>query len=101
MYIKYTDEWLHPCVRKVDSVSIRRSDIEEHGEAAREGAELYDPARGSGYRAGDDRAALHWFSSWAAATKALDKLCAALDAGKQFYDLTVYGEDGEATYWRA
>lgn len=95
MYIKYIDEWLHPCVRKVDSVSIRSSEVEETDMVITCGWELYDPALGSGFQAEGDMAALQWFSSKAAASMVLDKLCAALDAGKQVFDLTAYGEDGE------
>lgn len=98
VYIKYVDEWLHPCVREVEAISIRRSDVDEDDGTIAEGAELYDPGRGSGFGAEDDRAALRWFSSWAVACRMLDKLCAALDAGKQFFNLTAYGEDGEVLY---
>ncbi len=42
----------------------------------------------------EDYGQLAWFESSAAAKKVLDEICKALDAGKQFFDLTLYGDDG-------
>lgn len=41
-----------------------------------------------------DEATLRWFNSHDAAEKVLNDICEALSAGKQFFDLTAYGEDG-------
>ena len=38
---------------------------------------------------------LAWFRSWEIAEKVMDKLCQVLANGRQFFDLTIYGEDGE------
>lgn len=39
---------------------------------------------------------LAWFNTWAAAEKVLGEICDALARGERFFDLTSYGEDGEA-----
>lgn len=39
---------------------------------------------------------LMWFNSWAAAQAVMDELCRAISAGGRLFDLTRYGEDGEA-----
>jgi len=38
---------------------------------------------------------LAWFESMEIACMILDKICQAMDEGKQFFDLTQYGEDGK------
>lgn len=45
-----------------------------------------------------DMAALAWFRSWEAAEEVREHICEALDAGKQFFDLTRYGEDGKEAW---
>lgn len=42
-----------------------------------------------------DDSALAWFRSRLAADKVMGHLCEALAAGKQFFDMTRYGEGGE------
>lgn len=42
-----------------------------------------------------DRRGLAWFRSQEAAQRVLDEIGRALDAGKQFFDLTKYGDDGQ------
>lgn len=44
---------------------------------------------------GDGNFELAWFESQEAALSVLEKICLALDAGKQFFDLTQYGADGK------
>ncbi len=43
----------------------------------------------------EDECELMWFSSEAAAQKVFDDICTAMDSGKHYFDLTLYGEDGE------
>ena len=44
---------------------------------------------------GDFYSDLAWFESIEIARLVLDKICQAMDEGKQFFDLTQYGEDGK------
>lgn len=50
-----------------------------------------------------DISGLAWFNSWEAAGRVMDALCQVLARGGQFFNLTIYGEDGEVTgdgwYW--
>lgn len=41
-----------------------------------------------------DNSALAWFNSIEAAERVLSDLCAALDKGRRFFDLTRYNEEG-------
>lgn len=96
MYIRYIDEWLHPCIREISGISIRKSALELDNGTATEGAELYDLTLGDGYKAdGRDIAQLAWFSSWSAAMFVLERLGKALAEGGKYFDLTAYDENGE------